>query len=278
MLSFIVKRINGGTFIMVYAKHTWETGEIVSATKMNNIESGIKGNNDFLNTGNAGFHNSIYRGKSLGTAVTDAQWSAISAGTFDDMFIGDYWTINGMRWVIAHFDYYYNIGDTNFGTHHVCVVPYTNLYNHVMNTTNTTEGGYEGSNMRTEGLAQAIQTVKNAFGEAHLKSHRLYLCNAVTDGVETGGEWTDSPGVELMTEIQVYGTKIRALANHIATVDKEQLALFALEPKELNRRLNYWLQDAVSSAYFAAVYAYGIAGGYYASYAAHGVRPLSIIG
>lgn len=41
---------------------------------------------------NAGFHNSIYRGKNLGTSVTSAQWAAIKAGTFDDMFIGDYWT------------------------------------------------------------------------------------------------------------------------------------------------------------------------------------------
>ena len=114
---------------MVYTQHTWTYGETITATKLNNMESGIKGNNDFLNTKNAGFHNSIYRGKSLGTSVSDAQWASIQAGTFDDMFIGDYWTINNVRWVIAHFDYYYNIGDTNFGTHHVCVVPYTNLYN-----------------------------------------------------------------------------------------------------------------------------------------------------
>ena len=41
--------------------------------------------------GNAGFHNSIYRGKNLGGTVTDEQWAAIKAGTFDDLFIGDYW-------------------------------------------------------------------------------------------------------------------------------------------------------------------------------------------
>lgn len=263
---------------MVYAKHTWVTGETISATKLNNMEEGIKGNNDFLNTGNAGFHNSIYRGKSLGTSVTNDQWSAIQSGTFTDMFIGDYWTINGVRWVIAHFDYYYNIGDTNFGTHHICVVPESNLYNHVMNDTNTTVGGYEGSKMRTEGLANAIAAVQSAFGAEHLKSHRVYLCNTVTDGVETGGEWTDSPGVELMTEIQVYGTKIRALANHIATTDKEQLAIFALEPKELNRRQNYWLQDAVSSAFFAYVGGYGFANYSNASFTNSGVRPLSVIG
>lgn len=42
---------------------------------------------------NAGFHNSVYRGKYLGTAVTDTQWTAIGNGTFEDLYIGDYWTI-----------------------------------------------------------------------------------------------------------------------------------------------------------------------------------------
>lgn len=46
---------------------------------------------------NAGAHNAIYRGKNLGSAVTAAQWAAIDAGTFEDLFIGDYWTIGGGR-------------------------------------------------------------------------------------------------------------------------------------------------------------------------------------
>ena len=46
----------------------------------------------------AGAHNAIYRGKYLGTAVTDEQYAAIAAGTFDDLYIGDYWKINGVNW------------------------------------------------------------------------------------------------------------------------------------------------------------------------------------
>lgn len=262
---------------MVYTQHTWQTGELITSAKLNNMEAGIKDNNRFLNTGNSGFRNSIFRGQSLGTSVSEAQWAAIRNGTFDDMFIGDYWTINDVIWVIAHFDYYFNVGDTNFSTHHICVVPYGNLYSHNMNDENTTEGGYLNSKMRTEGLAQAITQAQTAFGADHLKSHRVYLCNTVTDGVETAGEWADSPGVELMTEIQVYGTKIRASSNKEATIDKQQLALFALDTKEANRRITYWLQDATSSAYFACVNGYGTA---YTNLAVnvYGVRPLSTIG
>jgi len=97
---------------------------------------------------NAGSHNSIYRGKNLGDEVTAVQYVAIAAGTFDDMYIGDYWTINGVNWRIAHFDYWLNCGDTNTTTHHVVVVPDTILYSAKMNETNTTAGGYLHSKMR----------------------------------------------------------------------------------------------------------------------------------
>ena len=62
---------------------------------------------------NAGAHNAIYRGKNLGTSVTTAQYNAIKAGTFDDLYIGDYWVINGVTWRIAAFDYYLRCGDSD---------------------------------------------------------------------------------------------------------------------------------------------------------------------
>ena len=77
---------------------------------------------------NAGSHNSIYRGMSLGTSVSAAQYASISAGTFKDMYIGDYWTINSVVWRIAAFDYYYNTGDENCTTHHVVIVPDTKRF------------------------------------------------------------------------------------------------------------------------------------------------------
>ena len=55
-------------------------------------------------------HNTLYRGKYLGTSVTATQYTAISAGTFEDLYIGDYWTIGGVNYRIAAFDYYWNCG------------------------------------------------------------------------------------------------------------------------------------------------------------------------
>lgn len=65
---------------------------------------------DFPN--NAQTHNQIFRGKSLGTSVTKAQALSIKKGTFDDLYIGDYWTTpDGDKLVIAGFDVGYPVLD-----------------------------------------------------------------------------------------------------------------------------------------------------------------------
>lgn len=228
-------------------------------------------------TTGAGAHNAIYRGKSLGTAVTEAQWAAIKAGTFEDMYIGDYWTIGGVVYRIAAFDYYLTTGDTACSAHHVTLVPDANMYTHVMNDTNITTGAYVGSKMYTEGLTQAKTTINSAFGEAHILSHRQYLQNAVTDGYASGGSWYNST-VELMTEQNVYGGKVfgnqlngTVLPNSY-TVDKSQYPLFTFRPDMQSNRQWFWLRDVVSPSVFAYVDSYGYA--YYLNASITlGVRP-----
>ena len=225
---------------------------------------------------NAGAHNAIYRGKNLGTSVTAAQYAAISAGTFDDLYIGDYWVINGVNWRIAAFDYYLNCGDTSCTKHHVVIVPDTRLYNHVMNDTNITTGGYVGSKMYTEGLEQAKTTIKAAFS-GHVLSHRVYLTNAVTDGHPSASAWCDSE-VDLMNEQMVYGGAIfMPIANGSTVytnyrVEKSQLPLFAHEPSRICNRATWWLRDVVTASLFALVNNNGNATYAYASDSL-GVRP-----
>ena len=213
---------------------------------------------DKVTASGAGAHNSVYRGANLGTSVTSAQWAAIQAGTFDDMYIGDYWVIGGVTYRIAAFDYYLRAGDTDMTTHHVTLVPDVPMYTHVMNDTNVTTGGYVGSKMYTSGLTQAKNTINTAFGSTHVLTHRQYLSNAVTNGRPSGGSWYDST-VELMTEQNVYGGKIFGAGNDgssvptLYTVDKSQYPLFAFRPDLISNRQTFWLRDVVSAAYFALV-------------------------
>lgn len=226
---------------------------------------------------NAGAHNAIYRGKNLGSTVTAAQYAAIAAGTFDDLFIGDYWVIGGVTYRIAAFDYYYNTGDTACTTHHVTLVPDSNMYTHCMNDTNVTTGGYVGSKMYKEGLNQAKTTIQSAFGAAHILTHRNLLTNAVTEAYASAGSWYDST-VELMTEQNVYGGKVFGNIScgtalpYSYTVDKSQFPLFAHRPDLIGNRAWYWLRDVVSAASFAYVGGNGRAA-YDNASGADGVRP-----
>lgn len=235
---------------------------------------------------NAGAHNAIYRGKSLGSTVTTAQYAAIKAGTFDDLYIGDYWTIGGVNYRIAAFDYYLNSGDTNCTTHHVVIVPDTCLYNAQMHNTssggwesgaaNTTAGGYVGSDMYKSNLEQAKTTIKSAFS-GHVLKHRIYLTNAVANGRASSGAWCDSE-VDLMCEQMVYGSGIfspvsdgsNVPANY--RVEKSQLPLFQHEPSRICNRATWWLRDVITASNFANVAGNGSAY-YYGASNSIGVRP-----
>lgn len=230
-----------------------------------------------LNAQGAGAHNSIYRGKSLGTSYTAAQQAAVAAGTFDDMYIGDYWTIGGKVYRIAAFDYFYNAGDTACATHHIIVVPDANLYTANMEETNITTNGYAGSKMRTNKLANALTTAQSAFGAGHILTYRDYLTNASTNGRPSAGSWYNCK-VELMNENMVYGAgmfKPVSDGSNVPmnyTVARTQLPLFAFRPDLICNRAHWWLRDVVTAAYFAFVYDTGLANSSNAS-VARGVRP-----
>lgn len=234
---------------------------------------------------NAGSHNAIYRGQFLGNTVTDAQYTAISSGTFEDLYIGDYWTIGGVNYRIAAFDYYLRCGDADCTKHHVTLVPDTCLYNAQYNNTesggyeadkNTTVGGYVGSDMYKTNLEKAKTMIKSAFG-THVLNHRKYLINAVSNGRPTSGLWVDSE-VELMNESMVYGAPIYSHTTSGTAipcnfrVDKTQLPLFAHEPSRIDIRTYWWLRDTVSASFFAFVNSYGYAYSYHSSNS-FGVRP-----
>ena len=197
------------------------------------------------NYNNAGFHNSIFRGKFLGTSFTTTQHNVIVAGTFDDLFIGDYWTINSTDYVIVHFDYYLRCSDSDINYHHIVVMPRTNLNlsgyidtTALINTTNagvtvssqetvsafkwnatmaapnanSTAGGYIGSRMRTVIMPACDAKVKADFGSAYVKTVSMLYPSAFyseSDGRATGWAWTATDlACDLCNETQVYGQQV----------------------------------------------------------------------
>ena len=225
-------------------------------------------------------HCNVFRGKNLGGGVSSAQKAAIKDGSFDNLYIGDYWFNNGVNWRIGDMDYFLRCGDTDFTRHHLVIVPDTPLYSGKMNETHTTEGGYVGSLMYKSGLDQAKTAIAAAFGDL-VTTHRDILCNAVSNGRQSGGGWFDST-VELMCERMVYGNSVfqpgcdGSFIPYNYTTGKSQFALFRMAPQYISNRQWYWLRDVVSATDFAGVNNHGTATYVGAGYVI-GVRPYFVI-
>lgn len=235
-----------------------------------------------------GAHRMIFRGKNLGTSVSYSQTAAIQAGTFEDLWLGDYWEINGVKWRIADFNYWKGTGDTTeFTANHLVIVPDSNLATAKMNDTDITTGAYIGSLMYTTNMATAKSAITTAFPNV-VKTHREYLTNATTNGYPSAGAWTDSQ-IDLMNEPMVFGSYIYTPGSTGTDTPKRytnsatQLALFRVRPDFICKpegaaaRISYWLRDVVNSTSFVRVSSYGAPQDTSASQS-YGVRPAFAIG
>ena len=232
----------------------------------------------FINSGEietaqiAGIKNSLYRGKNLGTSYTSEQQSQVASGKFLDLWVGDYWVINGTRYYIAAFNYYLNSGN-GLTTNHITLVPAKNMYNHRMNPSDTTEGGYVGSEMYTSNLVQ-VRALIHADFPGRVLTHQRRLSNATSDGAASGAVWLNSD-VELMNEVMAFGSVVNGKGGQYNIgIEKSQLHLFALRPDLLNTRTIWWLRDVCSATHFAIVGDGGVAGTLYARASSCGIRPV----
>ena len=231
----------------------------------------------------AGAHNAIFRGTALGTGFTEDQADAIAAGTFDGIFVGDYWTINNRVYRVAGFDLFYNLGDTRFTRHHAVIVPDKTFGTGKMNDESVTTGGYAGSLMKTAGLVPVLATITQDFGEGHILTRRSCLTTGVgPSGAPSTNEWADT-SIDLMSEGQVLGRGAWGTQNQNGNNVGERYSrfpLFCLCPSYVNIPSDdspYWLQDVRSSTSFALVSNDGSAYNASAAYVG-GIRPYFCVG
>lgn len=214
----------------------------------------------------AATHNAIYRGKYLGDTVTAEQTAAIADGSLEDLFIGDYWTMSGVNYRIADFDYWYRTGfpeANRVEKHHVVIVPDTSIATGQMNGSNTTSGGYRNSLMKSK-MNDTISALPQGIRS------RLLVHNALLDGT-----WTET-SVDLMNEIMVYGCYILADNSNKQTSENRQLSLFRMSPQARYAGGNYWLRNYANATEFTLVSYYGDASKDAAT-STYGIRPVFAI-
>lgn len=235
------------------------------------------------------YHRNFYRGKNLGSEITDAQLAAIRDGSFDDLWVGDYWddTVQDVTWRIADINYWLNTGTVEggeFKTSHLVIIPDQILISAKMNETDTVVGGYVNSYLvkkqQESGFSIARDKIITMFGDSNILTKQEYLSTSTKGGCVAG--WIDSR-IVLMNQIMVYGHGNYPQApsdssfGNYTTLGKTQLALFQLKPGLIINRKSYWLRDVTSSNSFACVYYYGTASSDFAS-SNLGIRPVFAIG
>jgi len=228
----------------------------------------------------AAAHNCLYRGKDITADFNSGKMSTnIANGTFRDIFVGDYidvpMTVNGTSignvvWRVAHCDYFLHHSDANLTTHHIVMVPDDILNTNIrMAASNTSVGGYLATEMWKTTLPLYTNAIQNAFGSAHVLSHRELLTNAISEtaastagsgwvGSSSGWAWADVVA-NIMSEPMVYGGTVFSSSGFDVGNRKTQLALFNLCHDRTiagyrgnhSDRKWYWLSAVASSTRFA---------------------------
>ena len=229
--------------------------------------------NKYLEAGKA-LRRNTYRGKDITEYYSDGSlYEMISKGTFDDIYVGDYIVANNVTWLIADIDNYLYSGDIPLTKHHVTMIPATSLMNSIMNDRGDnvylTEGGYANSKMATETLPNLVSNegiIGKAFGSHLIEYHNLLTTKINLEGInQTGGNWGSASNdwgwytrkIDLMSEVNVYGTTIFSSSGYDIGIDNRQYALFQLKPEYINSyktsRFAYWLKAVGGDSGFAYV-------------------------
>lgn len=202
----------------------------------------------------------------MGESIVAEQLAAIRDGSFKDLYIGDYWEINGVKYRIADINYWRNVGyPEKVQKPHILIVPDTILGSGQMHTSNSTSGGYKSSIMKTVRLNQVANSLPDAF-KSLLLTHKMF----------SDGSWV-STSVDLMNEVMVHGTYICADGNNRQTSDTQQLSLFRLCPELKSIGQNYWLRNVAGSQTYTLMSQYGDASTDAAT-STYGIRPVFAIG
>lgn len=240
-------------------------------------------------------HNNIFRGQNLG-ALTATHIANIQNGSFHDMFIGDYFSINGSNYVIAGINTKHLHGDTMQLGNHLLLMPdrFSTLEDgtvmrgdgkttHYMNDTDTTAGGFANTKLYKTYMPSIQKRLEADFGSHLLTFREIVSTHVDASGAPDQGEWRDAK-LAIPNEVMIYGSVLNGNNKNSSWYnigdDDVQLPLFRLNPDEITNHKDcaLWLRDIHSTTEFAGVNNYGNADMYSASDTWRGVRAFFLIG
>lgn len=240
-------------------------------------------------------HNNVFRGSNLG-ALNATHIANIQNGSFRDMFIGDYFSINGSNYVIAGINTKHLHGDTTALGNHLLLMPdrFSELEDgtvmrsdgkttHYMNDTDTTTGGFANTKLYTTYMPSIQKRLEADFGSHLLTFREVVSTHVDANGAPDQSEWRDAK-VAIPNEVMVYGSVLNGNNKNSSWYnigdDNAQLPLFRLNPDEFtnHRDVAFWLRDIHSASAFSCANVSGSAAWSGASDSGIGTRAFFLIG
>lgn len=185
-------------------------------------------------------HNAIWRGEYLGTTATGPQRSAISSGTFTGLWLGDYWTVDGVDYIIVSFNYWKGVNGIT--ANHVVVMSRTSLSQEQFHTGTLTSEVSASIYAKAQSYRSALTT---AFGT--LLKPPMELTSAYAGGIPSA-DTTVYNEVVIPSAPQLFGTLPTASVqngashNHSYPSGNRQFQACAINPELIFSAGGCWVQ------------------------------------
>lgn len=198
-------------------------------------------------------HNQIFRGNNLGDRITNAQQQAIKSGRFDDLWLGDYWVRNNVRYTIAGFNYW--LGQPGVQNNHIVVLA-RDLFDSVQFNT-----GDMTSVPNTYMVATTLnQVAYNRFGDVFGTDKIMARPHNYATQFDDKGPsqvTTLNVKVSLMQPGMISTSGVGAIIRDTYTInyfnDTMILPLFLAKPDWRNTTSNHWLNYVYGTKYAAVI-------------------------
>lgn len=199
-------------------------------------------------------HRNMFRGKNLGSSFTVAQKTAVQNGTFDDLWIGDYWVIGDNTYRIADMDYFIDAGssgESRFSQHHLVIVPDDGLVNATGHSDRSNKSvGYANLDVAKTGVASAASIISNAFQSNLISVPVFRVTGRNSVGTPIAVSW-DSLQADIMNSCMIFGNDYGETMNLSTynTYKSTEFSLFRLNPKFIQSKAaaSYWTSTQVVS-------------------------------
>lgn len=227
------------------------------------------------------------RDNNLGSSVTSTQKARIADGSFTGLFVGDYWTINGIRYRIVDIDYWYGYGDPKLLTHHVVLMPDQKLSTARMHNANSV--AYARTEMAISGLNTITTNITSIFGVNNVLLRSGWYDDEINKTDSAGGVTNSklmTTRLELPTETMLFGSRFVGNQGKLppgpmftpARYGHRQLAYFqTMGVYSPTMESDYWTRDAANQYAFVGVNDRNEPM-WFDNTTQHGVRPIFALG